>query len=394
VGAPSISDAAECFGTRHYAITPSCSGIYSIHLLADYQAVLALTSIEPAGSTWLIAPNNHSMDHMLRLDRKLEAGNTAFVNVSGFKEAEGNFTLWVEPPENCAPAPRAETLASRVGWIIDMAVDDESVYWLNSEYISKVSRNGGAPTLLASELKDSKAIALYGRDIYVATSHQVLKVPVDGGVPRTLTSSSSAIHDIAVNSEGVFFATDDSIMKVPRGGNAPIELATPPIGDKQLAVDDAYAYWGSPEGVMKVPLAGGLPITFSKHPYGAAALTATNKAIYWSGYYRTSLLSSPLDGSTSDILSPGGNEKALGLGPKIVADDTHVYWAVSYQVQRFLGGSSSEFRILMAPITKGPFTTVAYGQMATAMAIDATNLYWGTNTGELMKLAIAAATVR
>ncbi len=238
-------------------------------------------------------------------------------------------------------------------------------------------REGATATVLASNQSDPSAIAVDSTSVYWTNLG-----PLGGG-------------KAAIRLPG-------SVMKVPIGGGAPIELAATQVWPGAIAIDATNVYWttgsgpspttgadGGVEGgaVSKVPLDGGTAVTLVSAPLpGGIAVDAnilfwTNRALPGDDPYADNtdgtVTQTPLDGGTTVTLATGQNWPTA-----IAVDASNVYWTNA-------GGlNSTNGAVLAAPIGGGQATVLASRQdRPVAIALQGDNVYWlngGQDTTNLM----------
>ncbi len=233
-------------------------------------------------------------------------------------------------------------------------------------------REGATATVLASNQVDPSAIAVDSTSVYWTNLG-----PLGGG-------------KAAIRLPG-------SVMKVPIEGGAPIELAANQPWPGAITVDATNVYWttgtgppppltdGGAEGgaVSRVPLGGGTAVTLVTAPLpGGIAVDANN--LYWTNRALPgddpyadnadgTVTQTPLDGGTSVTLATGQNWPTA-----IAADATNVYWTNAG------GARSTNGAVLTAPIGGGQVTVLASGQdRPVAIALLGDNVYW-LNAGQDM----------
>ncbi len=106
-------------------------------------------------------------------------------------------------------------LATQQDWPTEMIGDKKYLYWINEndpEYqgeflhgaIMRMSLGGGSPTKLVS-INIPSHLAIDDRFVYWVSSNGIEKVSKDGGETRTLTTVVNVVEDLAVDDKHVYF---------------------------------------------------------------------------------------------------------------------------------------------------------------------------------------------
>jgi hypothetical protein len=339
--------------------------------------------------------------------------------------------------DTCAPTCLV-SLATSTGPIVGIAVDANSVYWLDSGpclgdasdcsssegTVMSVPKSGGTPTTLASGQSSVNAIAVDDENVYwtdsgpffppgpLVYSGKVMKIAKSGGTPVTLASHRDVTEYLALGSRDLYWLEGDfvasgggaevttHVMKMPKSGGSPIQfaLSAPPyfIPGAVLAVDATSVYWNNFFDLVKAPLGGGTPTTLVSPPDGGSSLQTIGLAVNSTTVFAALLECSGMCGATDQLWSvpkAGGvvTTLASGLDPEIVvADDTTVYWIDTGATS----GPPLQGSILTVPTTGGIPTTLATNQEnAYPLVVDSSSLYWAVDPcksddcpGRLMRL--------
>lgn len=178
----------------------------------------------------------------------------------------------------------------------DLALDDESVFFTNAPAgkVMKVAKNGGAPSVVASNLDGPTSIEVDGADVFVVESGEPgAIVRVGGGQKVTIASSRPNPRDLALDAQYVYWidggAFDPKLQKnvgaaiarAPRAGGAASVVA--PVEDaSHLAVAGAWVYTCVGDVVMRAPATGGALATFAGAQESPSALAIGLGFVHWS----------------------------------------------------------------------------------------------------------------
>lgn len=308
-------------------------------------------------------------------------------------------------------------------------VDSSNVYWNDQDFrdnyqgtLKRVSLCGGVPsTLLAPAGPGSRGVMSFvldttqlyafvggdsvGADLLTAPS-SLVRLPLAGGAPSTLATHRSTLFDgLALNDTAVYWPNvielDGGPMTArvcgflgrPLSGGPPFEVALG--GDAGacatefygLAADESRLYWiatqedgGASYAILSMPLEGGAPATLAESRATPSALVVRAGTLYW---LEPSGPGKKLDGKVMSVPTTGGTAVTLSshvspnsLPGALVVDDTTVYWT------DWDGPSETKGRILEVPLTGGtPSTLLEAEELAPAIAVDATSVYWGGKNG-------------
>ena len=193
-----------------------------------------------------------------------------------------------------------------------IAVSETGVFWANQGTngfadgtITFLGRDAGAPVTVVTTT-DPWGLAVDTTALYwtkpttvgdYPADGNISKVSLDGGPPTILATGQSAYYGIAVDAASVYWAnngtdhqnfTDGSIMKVALGGGPSTVLASAQKDPLGLAIDATYVYWtsygtlGMPDGaVLKVPIGGGPVTVLAAGQVNPRAIAVDATSVYW-----------------------------------------------------------------------------------------------------------------
>lgn len=224
-----------------------------------------------------------------------------------------------------------------------MAIDDKYVYWNAGGNILRISKDGGKPEVVASEnvgigvdiaIDDEKVY--WANHGYYSPNSPTLPKPIymvskQGGKAEIFADGQNVPHSLVIDEKYVYWLTSNSIMKQAKAGGGPQVISQ--ITDKEnideMSEDNENLYFGfrgageSRWSLHKISKQGGEPQTIVKR-YSLKPVAVDDTNIYFFDE----------DGMTADLLckvsKTGGEVTKLdsGYASGVIAQGkTLVYFA-------------------------------------------------------------------
>jgi hypothetical protein len=178
-----------------------------------------------------------------------------------------------------------EILATGLYPAAAITVDESHVYWMASDGVMKVPKNGGQITKLVAWQAPPKESSSYDKDIILygdiavdskfvfwakcRANDMVAKVDKNGGKLIVLAVEQVCPTDLEIDEKKLYWFdyVASSILSVTKEGTEYQELATRQDGVTSIAIDKQYLYWANEisfqsnddNTILKIPLAGGEP---------------------------------------------------------------------------------------------------------------------------------------
>jgi hypothetical protein len=283
---------------------------------------------------------------------------------------------------------------------------------------SAASRDGGGPAQTQcggpvqgtiGTLNDQPtAIAVVGCDLYVEElSGGIVKMSITDGAVTSLVArvgknvyfqnTFSIAHGELVFSESLGgTGTRGPIAAAPVGGGKATLLATSSGFVPGITADSSSVYWTDDEGVIvSSPIGGGTPTTLASGLQGPGGLALQDGTLYF------------LDrlGDVLSLPASGGPVTTLYKGPGLPPDTGTPYGATAIAVDAdnvyfsactgYLAVSSSS--VYRLPRSGGPPVRLASSCAEQGIAVDSTDVYWTGHplgTGEVSSVPIAGGATR
>jgi hypothetical protein len=314
-------------------------------------------------------------------------------------EAAADAPADVEAGNVTPPPPPAEKLSEGNGEVLDLALDDDNVYFTSFDRgsLARLAKTGGVAAFLVPPdggLREPTAgLAASGAYVYVSAYASgggpgARRLPKEGGIAETIDACNTA-YSIAVDDTDAYWLTaacgspmvrlrkvsktdlDASVVEAPPDDATKYAVAT--YG--YLALDATAVYWMNASEVHSVDksLAAGTARTlFTAKPGDLARGLAVDDRVY--AVFGASLLA--ID-KASGAASTLATDIAIGGRVGVATDATHVYF------------TNPDGRVLRVGKSGGTPETLAEGQaQPTGLAIDATHVYWSNaDGGSIMRAA-------
>jgi hypothetical protein len=112
-----------------------------------------------------------------------------------------------------------EVVADGMQMVLDLALNDTSVYWTNGfDTVWRQPRAGGTPAAFATDQLGPASIVIdetwvYWTNYFTGT---IVRAPLDGGEVEVLANEQAEPHAIVVNDTSIFWATRHDVMKLAK----------------------------------------------------------------------------------------------------------------------------------------------------------------------------------
>jgi hypothetical protein len=304
-------------------------------------------------------------------------------------------------PDTCTP----ETLASKLLFPTGLAVDQSSVYWDDGDSILKAPLGGGSPVALASGQFQATSIAVEDGLVYWIAfgAGKVVSMPVAGGAPTVLVSGQDLPQYLALGGDYIYWTSggregacggcsctcaDGTPLTGTIGGACTCADACSFAGHGQTGAGTCGADTSrTPYTVSVAPRTGGAATELFSTPNEILSIAADQGRVYWT----VGRDSDPVGGGV--IMTSGPAGEALGPlagtegAPALVrAFSGWLFWVDEPM--------SREGTIMKMPARGGAPTVLAANQDVSALAADASGVYWTTSATTLPPAAADGALLR
>jgi hypothetical protein len=281
-----------------------------------------------------------------------------------------------------------------------VVVDDEYVYFggdgVDVGRVAKSDGSGYVPLHEAgTEVEDREWCydwALAGTDLvwgndWVAAHGAVrgCETPECSGGPSTLVAGSNLyVLGYHPGENTLFFNEGSDLIAKPWPSGSETTFAASQGTFQAITSGETYVYWAVEVDLYdhtirsKPASGGGITDLVTNRLGDISALAVSDSAIFWSESVSDDILSAPLPAGI-------GDEEAVTFGPALgsvlfmVADDTHLYWAVR--------GTDASIRRCPLEGCTGTPELMAETEQPWGLTQDELAIYWTTETGIVTKIA-------
>ena len=257
-----------------------------------------------------------------------------------------------------------QTLATGLDAPIELRLDSTSVYWVEiyGSATMKVPLGGGLVTTVGSSgmAGNNAALAIDSTDVYWSDWSTVWMTTLSGGPAQTVLTGRPDIFTIYRYGSDLYWWEEWAIMKMDLGTSLTSTIVTgPSLFQGRVALDATGVYWTDIfGGVIETRDHGGGPVvTLAVSLNRPLHLILDSGVLTWTE--DTAIRSMPAtSGSITDLVT--------GVDPTALAKDaTHVYWADARSEIRKVDIVSS----LVTPIVVGESDIMD-------IEVDGTRIYW------------------
>lgn len=193
--------------------------------------------------------------------------------------------------------------AEQVGIGLDIAVDNERVYWANHGYYSaktpntpkpiySVPKQGGKVEIAADAQDVPNSLAADDKSLYWVTQHGIMKQAKAGGPAQMLyqINSNEGIDQMSQDADNLYFGFRSAgksrwaLRKLSKQGGEPQTLVKT-YSLKPVVVDDAYVYFFDENGMTsdllcRVPKNGGEVVRLDEG-YSSGVIAQSKTMVYF-----------------------------------------------------------------------------------------------------------------
>jgi hypothetical protein len=262
-------------------------------------------------------------------------------------------------------------LAFGLSYVVGLAVDTSTVYFVASGQVQTVPIAGGTVATLANNGSNPDGVAVDATNVYFGASTdgivgEVFQVAKTGGPPLTLTAEAGAPGAIAVGGTTVYWIDGyaSALRTVSVGGGTPADVG---MANGGLALDTSTVFFSSATGVYAFPLPAGPATLLSTYDAVSLAVDSTN--VYANGL--SGIQAIPRTGASPTWLT---TTSYTGLGwPGLATDGAFVYFGDQNGLEKIPVGGGPIQAICASPTCND----AALGAVG-AIVLDATSVYWTT----------------
>ena len=192
--------------------------------------------------------------------------------------------------------------------------------------------------------------------------------------PQTLATDGVKLY---WTTQGTGLMSDAAVMAMPVNGGAPVQLVGGLYEAESLAVAGTNVYFATSTAVESVPTVGGAATTLTTGSWlGWGGIAVGGGNVYFVQSTPSGVCSVPLGGGSFTTLFATG-------ASALATNATNLYWSQN----------NASSGIFSAPLAGGTGVTLATGAGARQMVLDATSVYWTTDSsGTVMQVPLSGGT--
>jgi hypothetical protein len=289
-------------------------------------------------------------------------------------------------------APDDDSPAGEVEWASPVAVADsldapvglaqrhtELIWGASNGRVEKIGKDGSGRSALADAPGHVVDLAVADFDLYWLDGEggRIWTAPIDAGEPRLLSITATPPLALAVDATTLYWLEQGRIMAMSRYGTTPTSLALLPYDAADLAIDEANLYWSSPGSgtIDTMPIYGGMPMPVATGQTEPGSLAVDEQQLYWA----TDSAVMALDLTEPDA-EPFVVVGGIGRPAWLYLAGGYVYWS-----------SQVDGTVARAPKLGGAAQVVASGQEEPgAVVVDSQAVFWvragaGAEDGMLLR---------
>ncbi len=279
----------------------------------------------------------------------------------------------------CDAAPPQQPIALVKGQpnVTGVATDGTNVFWAANQAVGSIMECasagcGGTPSVFGSAL-NPLAVAVDGASVYWLNgpSGAIMKCSASGcGAPTSVLSGLwNPWNTFGVGDGHVYFAVmGGPLQSCPESGCTAYATLAPVSALGAVTVGGANVFWRDGNGdVLACDAVSCVsPTKLASGQGGFGGIAANACAAYWTNTLTGSVMTCPSTGCANGPIALASGQSSFGPGP-IAVDDSGVYWASGSGIMTCELGGCAQPRIVALPVGS-----------ATAIALDASNVYWAT----------------
>jgi hypothetical protein len=275
-----------------------------------------------------------------------------------------------------ADPPEPYVVASGQGRAFALAVNDDALFWSGDTGVRRMSLPDGDVRWIGDGTP-SLAMAVDDERVYWAETDRVVWAPVEGGTPRLIATDQRCVFAMATDGRRLFWASiiDGSVWSWDSETGVILDIAVSQNNPTSLAVHDDHVFWTTGDGrVTSMRTDGSRPRFLADDQPWLSSVAVDGERVYFASG-TGSIRSVSRTGGSVDRVADGMPLATFAGG--IAADDDDVYW-ITAMPDDSLGG---EVRYLEHG---EPGADVVGRTRATTVALDRDTIYWTTADGDVV----------